>query len=77
MIADRDVFVVGEERLVGTEELADTSGVMDGSVEVSVVGDVDRFLESGSGNGVEGSSSLFFVLRVCISTEDGSKSFAE
>ena len=41
MVADGDVFVVGEEWLVGAEELADARGVVDGGVEVGVVGDVD------------------------------------
>ena len=54
MIADGDVFVVGEERLVGAEELADAGGVVDGGVEVGVVGDVDWLEEGGSGDGVEG-----------------------
>ncbi len=40
MIADGDVFVVGQERIVGTEELADARGVMDGGVEVGVVADL-------------------------------------
>ena len=54
MIADGNVFVVGQERLVGAEELADAGGVVDGGVEVGVVGDVDGFDERGAGDGVEG-----------------------
>ncbi len=53
VIADRDVFVVGEQRLIGAEEPADAGGVMDGGVEVRVVGDVNRFDESGAGDGVK------------------------
>ena len=54
MVADRDVFVVGQERLVGTEELAYAGGVVDGGVEVGVVGDVDGLDERGSSDGVQG-----------------------
>jgi hypothetical protein len=54
MVADGDVFVVGKEWLVGTEELADAGGVVDGGVEVGVVGDVNGFDECGSNDGVEG-----------------------
>ena len=54
MIADGDVFVVGEKRLVGAEELTYAVGVVDGGVEVGVVGDVDGFFEGRSGDGVEG-----------------------
>lgn len=43
VVADGDVFVVGEERLVGAEDLAYAGGVVDGGVEVGVVGDVDGF----------------------------------
>jgi hypothetical protein len=53
VISDGDVFVVGEERLVGAEELADAGGVVDGGVEVGVVGDVDWLEERGAGDGVE------------------------
>ena len=47
MIADGNPFVVGQERLVGAEELADVCGVVDGSVEVGVVEDCDGFEEVG------------------------------
>lgn len=45
VIGDGKVLVVGEERLVGAEELADSSGVVDGGVEVGVVGDADGLYE--------------------------------
>ena len=54
MIADRNVFVVWEEWLIGTEELTDAGGVVDGGVEVGVVGDVGGPAERGAGDGVEG-----------------------
>ncbi len=53
MISDGDVLVVGEERLVRAEELADAGGVVDGGVEVGVVGDVDWFEKRGASDGVE------------------------
>jgi hypothetical protein len=61
VVADGKVFVVGEEGLVGAEELAYAGGVMDGGVEVGVVGDVDGFDEGGSGYGVEGGFGLVAV----------------
>ena len=54
MIANGDVFVVGEKGLVGAKELADAGGVVDGGVEVGVVGDVDWLLEGCADDGVEG-----------------------
>jgi hypothetical protein len=54
VVADGDVFVVGKERLVGAEETAYPGGVVDGGVEVGVVGDVDGLEESGASDGVEG-----------------------
>jgi chloramphenicol 3-O-phosphotransferase len=46
VIADGHVFVVGEEWILRTEETADACGVMDGGVEVGVVGRFDG-LEKG------------------------------
>ena len=43
MVPDGDVLVVGEEGLVGAEHGADEGGVVDGGVEVGVVGDIDGF----------------------------------
>jgi len=54
VVADGDVFVVGEERLIGAEETAYPGGVVDGGVEVGVVGDVDGLEEGGASDGVEG-----------------------
>ena len=53
VIADGDVFVVGEKRLVGAEELTYAVGVVDGGVEVGVVGDVDGLDEGSAGDGME------------------------
>jgi len=77
MIADRDVFVVGEQRLVGPEELACAGGVMDGGVEVGVVGDVDWLLEGRSCDGVEGGFGFFFLLGLCVGVQEGCEGFAE
>jgi hypothetical protein len=77
MIADRDVFVVGEERLVGTEELADAGGVVDGGVEVGVVGDVDGFDESRTGDGVEGRFGCLPAAGFNVGGEQAGEGFAE
>jgi len=53
VVADGDVFVVGEQGLVGAEELADVGGVVERGVEVSVVGDVDGLGEADVFDGVE------------------------
>jgi len=45
VVADWHVLVVGQERIVGSKELADAGGVMDGCVEVSVVGRVNGLEE--------------------------------
>ena len=37
MITDGNVFVVGQQRIVGTEQLADARGVIDRGVKVRVV----------------------------------------
>jgi len=65
VVADGKVLVVGEEGLVGAEELADAGGVVDRGVEVGVVGDVDGICQRGSGDGVEGSFGFFPVRRGC------------
>lgn len=52
VVADGNMFVVGEERLFGTEELAHTGGVINGGVEVGVVGNMDGSGEGGAGDGV-------------------------
>ena len=77
VIADGDVFVVGEKRLVGAEELTYAVGVVDGGVEVGVVGDVDGFFEGRSGDGVEGGFGFFLVLGLCVGVEEGGEGLAE
>ena len=77
MVADGQVFVVGEERLVGAKELADASGVVDGGVEVGVVGDVDGSAEGRSCNGVEGGLGCFSAVRFFVGVEERSEGFAE
>ena len=39
MIADRHIFVVGQQRIVGPELLADIGGVVNADVEIGVVAD--------------------------------------
>ena len=77
MVADRDVFVVGKERLVWTEELADSGGVVDGGVEVSVVGDVDRFGQGRTGDGVECGFGCLLAVRFDVGVEKAGEDFAE
>jgi hypothetical protein len=45
MVSDGDVLVVGEQGLVGTEEKTNASGMVDGGVEVGVIGDIDGLEE--------------------------------
>ena len=42
VIADRHIFVVGQQRIVGPELLADIGRVMDADVEIGVVADQAR-----------------------------------
>ena len=77
MIADGDVFVVGEKRLVGTEELADAGGVVDGGVEVGVVGDVDGLGEGCAGDGVESGFGCLAAVGVLVGVEERGEGFAE
>ena len=77
MVADGDVFVVGEKWLVGTEELADAGGVVDGGVEVGVVGDVDGFGQGGSGDRVQGGFGCLSAVRLFVLMEERSERFAE
>jgi hypothetical protein len=77
VVADRNVFVVGKKRLIGTEELADTGRVVDRGIEVGVVGDVDWFDEGRAGDGVEGSFGCLSAVRFCVGSENCCKSFAE
>jgi hypothetical protein len=77
VIADGNVFVVGEERLIGTKELADAGGVVDGGVEVGVVGDVDRSAESRSGDGVEGGFGCLPAVGFHVGVKEGDEGFAK
>jgi len=53
VVSDGDVFVVGEQGLVGTEEFAYVGGVVEGGVEVGVVGDIDGLGEADIFDGAE------------------------
>jgi hypothetical protein len=77
VIADGKVFVVGQKGLVGTEELADAGGVVDGGIEVGVVGDLDGSAEGGTGYGVEGSFDCLSAIRVHVGVEELGEGFAE
>lgn len=77
VVADGDVLVVGQKRLVGTEETTYAGGVVDGRVEVGVVGDVDRFEEGRACDGVEGRFGCVAASRVGIDVKEGCEGFAE
>ena len=70
MVADGQVFVVGKKRLIGAEEVADAGGVVDGGVEVGVVGDVDRPAEGGAGDGMERAFGCLPAVRVYVGVEE-------
>ena len=53
MVADRHVFVVGQQRIVGAEQLADVGGVVDAGVEVGVVADGGRQLQPAIGGAMQ------------------------
>jgi hypothetical protein len=77
VVADGNVFVVGQKRLFGTEELADAGSVVDGGVEVGVVGDVNWPAESGSGDGVEGGFGCLSAVGLFVGVEERGESLAE
>ena len=77
MVADGQVFVVGEKRLLGTKELADTGGVIDGGVEVGVVGDVDGLDQGRACDGVEGGFGGLLAVTLFVSVEECSEGLAE
>src|SRR5207253_2896764 len=53
VIADRHVFVVRQQRVVGPEQLAGVGGVVDTGKEVGVVADGGRKLEAAIGGAAE------------------------
>ncbi len=53
MVADGNVLVVGQQRVVGAEQPADACGVIDGGVEVGVVADLCRELHGSVAHGDE------------------------
>jgi hypothetical protein len=77
VVADGDVLVVGQERLVGTEETAYAGGVMDGGVEVGVVGDVDGVEEGCTRDGVKGRFSGTATAGFRADVKEGGEGFAE
>ena len=77
MVADREVFVVGKERLVRAEELADARGVVDRGVEVGVVGDVDGLDEGSAGDGMERGLGGLTAGGFCVDLEERCKGFAK
>ncbi len=50
MIADGNVLVVGQQRIVGAEQFADIGGVMDADVEIGVVRDARGQVQRGFGH---------------------------
>ena len=77
VIADGDVFVVGQERIVGTEETANACGVVDGGVEVGVVGDVGGLDDGRAGDGVEDGFGGVAVRGFGVRVEEFGERFAE
>ena len=77
VVADGDVFVVGEERSVGAIDFADAGSVVDGGVEVGVVGDEDGSAKGGAGDGVEGGFGCLSAVRLLVRLEERSEGFAE
>jgi hypothetical protein len=77
MVSNGNVLIVREKRLVGAKEMADTRGVVDRSVEVGVVGDVDRFDEGGAGDRVEGRLGCLSTARLFVSLQDTSECLAK
>ncbi len=53
MVADRDVLVVGQQRIVGAELAADVRRVVDARVEVGVVADARRQVQGAVGRRME------------------------
>ncbi len=70
MVADGKVFVVGQKRLFRTEELADASSVVDGGVEVRVIGDVNWPAEGRAGDGVEGGFCRLSAVGLLVNVEE-------
>jgi hypothetical protein len=77
MVADGNVFVVGEKRLIGAEELAYPGGMVDGGVEVGVVGSVDGFDEAGPDDGVEGFLGCLPAVRFGVGAKKTDEGFAK
>ena len=57
--------------------MADASGVVDGGVEVGVVGNLDGSAEGGAGQGVEGRFGCLPAVRVHVGVEELGEGFAE
>ncbi len=53
VIADRHVFVVRQQRIVGAEQLADIGGVIDAGVEIGVIANVERQMEFAVARAIE------------------------
>ena len=45
VIADRHVFVIGQQRIVGAEQFADVCGVMNADIEIGVIADAERQMQ--------------------------------
>jgi hypothetical protein len=77
VITDRNVFVIGEKRLVGTKELADAGSMVDGGVEVGVIGDVDWLSESRAGDGMESGFGCLSTVGFRVGVKERGEGFAE
>ncbi len=79
MIADRHVFVVRQQRIVGPEQLAGVGGVVDAGKEVGVVADRGRTLEAAIGGAVEepGAQTLDPVAVLTVGIENLREAMAQ
>ena len=77
VVADGDVFVIGQERIIGTEETAYAGCVVNGSVEVGVVRNVNGFQEGRASDRVESGFGGLAASRFGIDVEESDEGFAE
>ncbi len=74
MIADRHMLVVGQQGIVGPQQLADIGGMMDADIEVGVVADHHRQMQGAVSRRVQHRRDVVFVARV---TEQGRQALAQ
>ncbi len=62
MIGDRNIFVVRQERRIGSKEAADVGGVVNGRVEIGVIANDGRQAKLGIVHWEEAISESFMVI---------------